>query len=241
MRVPISSKQNFTIKRVIKLPTKVANFMLWMRFEWNFVAIDTENNFIIFKDLNSCIEKSKKILVCENQSEIVNDHIRNCISNMIQLNIVGLELCADYILFARLPNTVLVENNVGEFWFNSNQLQRLEFICDGTNTNETITGNVVITSNKQYTLFINEMNLTVKIKPSNDFDDINTMSTFYDQNITSVFTDDFPSSTLSNNIVYDIESFTKIGRTLKNCLVLHRFQNIVKDLESFRRTFPICS
>lgn len=217
-----------------------------MRLKYNFVAIDTENNLIIFKDLNSCFEKSRKILVCDIQSEIVNADLRNSISKMIQSNIVDFELCSDYILFARSPNTVLIENDVGELWFNSNQLHRIECNCDGNNTNESITGNILITSNKLCTLFINEVNLTAKIEPSTGLDTISILtrsarSAFYDQNITSIISDDFPSSTLNNNQIYDNKSFTEIGRKLKNCLLLHRFQKIVKNLESFGGTFPVCS
>lgn len=237
IRVPISSKKNFIIKKIITLPTKVEDFILWMRLEWNFVAIDSENNFMILKDLNSCIQDSRKILVCDNQPEIDNVNFRNCVSKIIQFYIVDLKLCSDYILFARLPNTVLIQNDDGELWFNANQLHRLECNCDGINTNETITGNFLITSNKQCTLFIDEISLPIKIKPSKD---LNTAgkSAFFDEKITSIISDDFPSSTLSNNQVYDIESFTKIGRKLKNCLILHRFQKIVKDWESFK---GICS
>lgn len=239
IEVPVTEKENFSLERIIKMPTKVRNFVLLLNFDLEFLAIDSKNDFVIVENLTSCTETSKTIIICDQPAELFDENLKNCLSKMIIDRVAEFDLCSDFISVARLPATVLIENDAGEVWLHSNRSHRIDTRCEGNTTNQTVSENVLITSDEKCILKMSDPKIVVEISETTP-ENLLTTSVFVNASISLEIPDEIPAPVLGNNHVYDTKSLLRVSGKLKNCIVAHNFQLIMKDLESFRRSHLSC-
>lgn len=114
MKMPIVKSQNFTLRKINKSPTKFDNFVAVLSLDTEYVAIG-DDEFKPLTTLASCIEKINNEFLCEiseTQSE------SKCLLDIVLLETIDMTTCMSHIFVAKLPSAVLIENDLGEAWFN---------------------------------------------------------------------------------------------------------------------------
>lgn len=212
MNIPVVHKKSFELLKFIKSPSKVDNFILVFNPEWQFISKDGDKIHII-SNLEDCVEAPDKVFICDAiQTLELNNSA--CLSNIVASKTVDLSLCADFLLLAESPETVMLVNEADELWFRADEQEVVEIDCEESKTNVSIHGvgfiklnqNCVLSSGEdQHKLAVTKRNMT-----SSSFMQLVNLDL-----LTKFKKDSVP---MLEDAIYNLDSFAEIAIYLSDVL-----------------------